>query len=197
MKKLLAFFIVTAALCAAQTPAKETPEPPIPMPSDRAADSSLIYAQLLPKPEYLADTTAVMVQPDESCIPASAAATTDMNPHHAIRPPASRVQEFAEVLADFDSHCHEQIQLTNDMWPQNGQPYLLNQAEIAKRVKEGLRGVALYSVSEVFFNAHHTLAMVYTGHHCGMRCGRGGWVIFEVQNGQWKSLPWDGDSVVS
>jgi len=198
--------------CVAQTAAqKPQPLPPIPMPLDRVDDSYRIYSAIMPGGEFanpdtpyklflIRDVTLVMAPTDQPC-----ASTPYNNPHDDIRPPADRVQEFAEVLADFDLHCHDRVQLTNEKW-QLGVPYLLLSEE-QQHEFSGLRCGAklgnsddlklkyagapgLNSFSQVYFNAHHTLAMVYTTQWCGCLCGTSEWVVVELVQGQWKQRNW-------
>jgi hypothetical protein len=49
---------------------------------------------------------------------------------------------------------------------------------------------ALYGFSEVYFNAKHTVALVYATHYCGSRCGEGFWIALTLEGGEWKGLPW-------
>jgi len=56
---------------------------------------------------------------------------------------------------------------------------------------------ALYGFSEVYFNAHHTVALVYATHWCGALCGQGFWVALALEDGQWKPLRWSATTWIS
>jgi len=87
---------------------------PVPMPQDRVADSYEIYSQLLPGNQiewgnaprsfWLVEDTTKAEPPDSPCVSGGI-----MNTHKAIQAPQARQAEFAEVLADFDAHCHDRF----------------------------------------------------------------------------------------
>jgi hypothetical protein len=74
-------------------------------------------------------------------------------------------------LTDFDSHCHERLSLSSDSWKAELPVHLLNQVEqdefqasrnFSSATADKYKGSpALYAFSQVFFNAHHTVATVY------------------------------------
>lgn len=49
-------------------------------------------------------------------------------------------------------------------------------------------------LSAVGFNADKTVAVVYTGHSCGMLCGGGGFHVLGKKDGKWMPLKWKGSS---
>lgn len=210
----IAFAVVLDASFAQQP----TPPPrsePRPMPLDRAADSYEIYSQLLPGHEiewgdvprsfWLMEGVA-KAEPLDSPCPSGGA----MNPHKAIQSPPSRQMDFAEVLGDFDAHCHERYQLDASqfhlklpirMLDEEGQKryvshvagYLPPQNNImqAPPTPEEFKGAAgMHSFTAVYFNNAHTLAITEIGMYCGGLCGNWGWVVLERRNDRWVSLPW-------
>jgi hypothetical protein len=190
---------------------------PIPMPQDRAADSYKIYSILLPVGELanpgwsrdlwlLADTTLALVPPDQPCLSQGGVDGVDMNPHVALQPPPEGMQDFAEMLDDFDRRCHERIQLTADAFTLVVPLRLLTQTERDDFIRtrfdpdagiEGDRLTARYKgapglsmFSQVYFNAHHTVAMVYASGWCGGLCAQSYWEVLGFQDGVWKRLGW-------
>ena len=218
--------LAPSALLRAQQPlAKDAaPAAPIPMPSDRAGASYRIYSMLMPVGELggrdwphglwlLADTTVTLVQPDQPCIP-EGSEPVGMNPHVALQPPPDQAQDYAELLEDFDRHCHDRILLTAEpfkvavplrvLTKQEQDEFMAtrfavpgaNKVDPAVALKyEGAPGLS--SFSEVYFNAHHTVAMVYGWGWCGGLCGQGFWSVFALKDGEWKSLRWNSSIVMS
>jgi len=197
--------------------------PPIPMPPDRAADSYHIYSVLLPVGELggpgwprklwlLSDTTVPLVPPDQPCL-AQEIDGINMNPHVAIIPPPDRVQDFNELLDDFDHRCHESIQLTAESFNLVVPLRLLNQTEQDEFIRsrfdpnassdadvltahyKGAPGLSRFS--EVYFNAHHTVAMVYATSWCGGLCAQSYWEVLAFEDGAWKPLGWRSAAVMS
>ena len=202
---------------------------PIPMPSDRAADSYRIYSMLLPITEsvltqiiyfdnnrrpsellLLADTTITVVQPNGPCKNPFGR----INPYVALYPTPEQAQDYAEMLDDFDHHCHDRIVLTAESLKLAVPVHVLNQAEQEEFRKTRLRlkpgdqtdpaAVAKYkgafglsSFTEVYFNSHHTVAMVYGWGWCGDPCSQGFWTVFGLQNGEWKQLKWRSSGIGS
>ncbi|UWZ85020.1 hypothetical protein [Occallatibacter riparius] len=189
---------------------------PIPMPSDRASDSYLIYSSLMPLGETVGagwphdlwlvqDTTVLAVPLDQPCRErptANAGHDWGMNPHNGVHPPKAREQDFKEILQDFDAHCHEVLSLSATAWQTTVPVHLLTPTEQAEfqntrweKADEAARAKykgapALYGFSEVYFNEHHTVALVYATHWCGGLCGEGFWIAFALENGQWKRQNW-------
>ncbi|MGA2539161.1 MAG: hypothetical protein ABSF53_24355 [Terracidiphilus sp.] len=225
MRRSISAFALIAVLAGAPGfSQQETAQaPPIPMPSDRVADSYRIYAKLIPLGEtagkdwphdlwLIQDTTLTVVQPGQPCSPESGSVSDafGMNPHLAVHPPESRAQDFLEIMRDFDAHCHERARLDPQAWNLNAPVHLLNPQEqeqfqeyrsarepeptAAARFKGA---PALYGFSEVYFNASHTVAMVYATHWCGGLCGQGFWVVFGLDKGDWTPLNWSVSSWIS
>lgn len=176
--------------------------PVISMPSDRATDSYLIYSSLIPLGEtagkdwphevwLLQDATIALIPADQPCLgtpetKSESRFSSSMNPHFAVHPPEDRNQDFKEILADFDAHCHERLALRLGNWNTLAPVRLLTPEEQEEfratqfpktAASEKYRGAAaLYGFSEVYFNVHHTVALVYATHWCGGLCGEGFWV---------------------
>ena len=52
--------------------------------------------------------------------------------------------------------------------------------------------------SQVYFNSHHTLAMVFANGWCGGLCAHSYWEILELDNGgAWKRLGWHTTDLMS
>ncbi len=194
----------------------------VPMPQERVADSYQIYSQLLPgnqiewgdapRSQWLLEGTTKAEPPDSSC-----ASGGMMNPHWAIEAPRTRQAEFAEVLADFDKHCHETYQLDASKFRVELPVRLLDE-EARERYVRGVSGypppgsnimqapptpdefkgaAGMHSFTAVYFNHAHTLAMTEIGMYCGGLCGNWRWVVLERRNGQWQILPWESASPIS
>lgn len=195
---------------------------PVPMPQDRVADSYEIYSQLLPgnqiewgnapRSQWLVEDTTKAEPPDSPC-----ASGGMMNPHKAIQAPQARQAEFAEVLADFDAHCHDRYQLEASKLHVE-LPVRLLDKEARERYVSGVSGymppqnnimkapptpdefkgaVGMHSFTGVYFNRAHSLAMAEIGMYCGSLCGNWSWVVLERTNGHWQILPWVHMSVIS
>jgi hypothetical protein len=194
-----------------------TPQfPAIPMPPDRAADSYKIYSLLMPVGELnrpslprklwlLADTTIALVPPDQPCA-AQDVDGASVNPHVAIQAPADRQTDFAELLEDFDRKCHERIQLTPEAFTLVVPLQLLTQDEEEVFIRDRFDPAAgieadlmtahykgapgLSRFSQVYFNAHHTVAMVFANGWCGGMCAQSYWEVLGFEDGAWKRLGW-------
>jgi hypothetical protein len=188
---------------------------PLPMPQDRMADSYVIYSQLLPGDEiewgsvqrsfWLMEDTTKAEPPDSPC-----ATGGMMNPHKAIQAPEIQKTDFAEVLADFDAHCHDQylidasqlharlpIRLLDEEARQRFVSHVAgymppqNNIMQAPPTPDEFKGAAgMHSFTAVYFNRAHTLAMTKIGMYCGGLCGNWRWVVLGRKDGQWQTLPW-------
>jgi hypothetical protein len=212
----------SAASFGQTKPAPPKDPPAIPMPVNRAADSYQIYSSLMPLGEtafpswpheywLVRDTTITAVPPDQPCKLEPSGFSTqsgfDMNPHIAIHPPNDRKQDFQEILDDFDAHCHERVQLDPTAFNTPVPVHLLNALEQQQFVQtrhtnspiaDRYKGApALYSFSEVYFNQHQTVALVYATHWCGSLCGQGFWIALALENGKWKQLNWNATTWIS
>jgi hypothetical protein len=208
-------FALAFATCFAQPQTTTAPQSkPVPMPQDRVTDSYEIYSQLLPgdqiewgnvpRSHWLLEDTTKAESLDSRC------ASSYMNPHAAIEAPEERQTEFAEVLADFDAHCHDRYQLdalkfhiklpvrlldeeARDRYVRGVSGYLPQRKSImqAPPTPDEFKGAAgMHSFTAVYFDRKHTLAMTEIGVYCGPLCGNWRWVVLERTNGQWQILPW-------
>jgi hypothetical protein len=179
----------------------------IPMPSDRAEDSYAIYAQLLesgpiewrdaPRKQWLIEDATNANPLDVPCLPGPKDNSPGMNPHDVVRAPEDRQAEWNEVLADYDKHCHDVIQLESQTFRTEIPVRLLNAEDQQTYRKDPINpnaefadGAGLHRFTEVFFNANHTLALVEQGMWCGNLCGNWKWVVLERKGRQWQVLPW-------
>lgn len=212
--------LLAAAVAGAQAKAPEALA--IAMPQDRLADSYAIYSSLIPLGEtagkgwphdlwLIQDETVTVIEAGQPCAPPANPKEPGpgMNPHTAVQAPPERFQDFREILADFDAHCHDHIQLDPRGWHLGAPVHLLNKDEQAEF--EGTRfgkdgpnkdpaivnkykgAPGLYGFSQVYFNLPHSVALVYATHWCGGLCGEGFWIALEKNNeGQWRQLHWGG-----
>lgn len=200
-----------------------SPWPAQPMPPDRADDSYAIYSQLLPLGEtanwpakfYAVESVTITAVPADAPCMVPAAKTGDgellggsgMNPHVALAPPSSNRQDYEQLLSDFDAHCHDRLELSADPWNAKLPVHMLNQADQEEfrrtrlpshsEAERNQGSPALYAFSQVYFNTHHTVAMVYSTHWCGSLCGQGFWIVLGKENGAWKCLPWPAANWIS
>jgi hypothetical protein len=180
---------------------------PMPLPGDRADDSYAIYSQLLKsgpiewrnanRRQWLIEDNTNAIPLDAACHPATGVDSMGMNPHEAVKAPKDRQTEWNEVLADYDQHCHDVIQLDRESFRTELPVRLLNADD--KRLfmeapttppAEFADGAGLHRFTEVYFNAHHTLALVEEGMWCGSLCGNSTWVVLERREDRWQMLPW-------
>jgi hypothetical protein len=213
--------LLSATLLFAQQPSAKPAEPlpALPMAPDRADDSYHLYGMLLPLAEttqsaqgiYLVqDTTVALAPSDKPCWqpPAAGAAPSadsSLNPHVAVHPPLENHQDLVEILDDFDQHCHDRLTLDPDpnVWKLAVPIHLLNPTEQAEfratrgRVDSAIAdkykgATAVYAFSEVYFNSHHSVAIVYVTHWQGGPSGVGFWAVFTLDNSNiWKrQLNW-------
>jgi hypothetical protein len=221
-----AAFVLAASPCAVSQSPTATPPPaalpqhPIAMPSDREEDAYAIYAQLLPhgliewadakRTFWLVEGTTVATVPaDKPCDPAQATDSLPFggNPHKDIHAPEERALEFRALLADFDAHCHERIELSGDELRTNLPVHMADEAtrkrfeaspfgvkkateQDAGNVNEFAGAAGIHSFSQVYFTPDHSLAMVFTGMWCGGLCGMWRWVVLEHKDDPWKPVPW-------
>ncbi len=185
-------------------------------------ESYEIYSKLLPGREiewgnvprafWLLENTTKALPLDSSCKTAGM-----MNPHVAVRSPEPRQADFAEVLADYDAHCHDRYQLEATEFRLKVPVHLLdedaqnryrrqvagylppkNNIMQAPPTPDEFKGAAgLHSFTAVYFNRAHTLAMTEIGMYCGGLCGNWRWVVLERSDGSWKILPWATMSAIS
>jgi hypothetical protein len=200
---LLFSYLALAAQLLGQTGGTPPLAQPTPMPADRAQDSYEIYSQLLKsgpiewrdaeRKQWLIEDTTNAVRLDADC----GAENTGMSPRGGVKAPEDRQSEWKGVLADYDQHCHDLIQLDRDSFRTELPVRLLN-AEDKRRFEsdphrppaEFADGAGLHQFTQVFFNANHTLAAVKEGMWCGSLCGNWTWVVLERRQDRWVVLPW-------
>jgi hypothetical protein len=220
LSRVIVAFVFAMALATgfAQQQTATAPQlKPVPMPQDRMADSYEIYSQLLPGNQIewgSAPRSFWLVEDTTKAEPLDSPCATGgmMNPHKAIKAPQERQLEFAEVLADFDAHCHDRYQLEASKLRVE-LPIRLMDEEARRRYGSHVSGympppnnimqapptpdefkgaAGMHSFTTVFSNRTHSLAMTEIGMYCGGLCGNWRWVVLERTNGQWHILPWAG-----
>lgn len=215
--RLLASIVASSTLwiCVHDANAQQPELPPVPMAQGDVTDTYAIYSSLLPlgeTAEWKASFYAVrdvtvnaipenapcMVPPAKTAMERAMAGT--MNPHNAVTPPPEQRQDYEEILSDFDSHCHDRLTLAPEGWSAKLPVRLLNEQQQAEYTTgRSVKGKSnpydgspsLYAFGRVFFNAHHTTALVYATHWCGGLCGEGFWIALHNENGGWKRLHWN------
>lgn len=191
MKPSLPLYVFLVAQLQMSAFAQLSPAEPTPisMPSDKVAESYRIYSSLIPLGEtankdwphdlwLIQETTVTLVPADQSCAPDPAKKQSiDMNPHFSVHPPEKYAQDFLEILRDFDAHCHDRTLLDANAFNLTVPVHLLTPDEQkefqntrAPALRDSAAGAkfkgapALYGFSEVYFNAAHTVALVYATH---------------------------------
>lgn len=220
--RVLAVVVALAIMVPVEGAQKQTVERHFaaaePMPPDRADDSYAIYSLLLTsgpiewrdarRKQWLLEATTQAEPLGSECHPMGG--YTSMDPHYAVQPPAERKSELHELLEDFDRHCHDVLQLEAGRFHLALPVRLLDRAmqETYRREQPDWRpdghappeltnGAGLHRFTQVYFNAHHTMAMVQQGMFCGGLCGNWTWVVLERRDGAWHVLPWQTTSVIS
>jgi hypothetical protein len=79
---------------------------------------------------------------------------------------------------------------------------LILSGELEKAMKDGQGWESLLrlypgsmgwlELSAVGFNEDKTVAVVYSGHHCGNLCGGGTFYVLQKKDGKWQALKWNG-----
>ena len=201
-----------AGVAIAQTVAEPRYAAAEPMPLDRADESYAIYSMLLtsgpiewrdaPRRQWLVEDTTTATPLDSVCHPTGPGPA--MDPHTAVTAPEERQAEWHELLEDFDRHCHDVIKLESADFHVALPLHVLDEAARNRyRSEQGGRrqtdaaklpefpdASGLHRFSEVYFNSHHTLALVEQGMWCGGLCGNWSWVVLERRDGAWHMLPW-------
>lgn len=187
------------------------------MPEDRKTASYTIYSSLMPlgptggkgwpnKLWLVQDTTVEVIPANDPCKPTSPTSKHDlvdaMNPHFAVRASDDRAQDLAEILEDWDRHCHDRVRLDRDGWRTAVPVLVLNSKEQGEFERsqnsvnvngepEPYEGApALYGFSMAFFNKAHDVALVHATYYCGPLCAGGTWFALALEDGIWKRLDW-------
>ena len=170
--------------------------------TDRDRDVYAIYSLMLTNPQ-------TSHGPDDNKIYLIAATTAPGFPKiPCIAPPkereADRGADFREALADFNQRQATQRQLSRTFSIQK--PYVLLSADEVREFQEArttrkpvgspagrFDGVTdLFTLSDVYFNQHRTLALTAISSFCGLTCGRYQWQVFERPvGGTWRDTQWD------
>jgi hypothetical protein len=204
---VLLIFVGLAAQLLGEGGATQLYAQPMPMPGDRAEDTYAIYSQLLKsgpiewrdvkRAQWLIEDTTNAMPLNVPCNPAPGTDVMPMNPHNAVKAPEDRQEEWNEVLADYDQHCHDVIRLDRDSFRTELPIHLLNTDDKQSFMKdpknppaEFANGAGLHRFTEIFFNSNHTLALVEQGMWCGGLCGNWRWVVLERKENRWVMLPW-------
>lgn len=196
MGQIMRRFAAVLLFCTTAAPGfQESQAPTIFQPEN---DVYVIYSRMLTNPKtshgpdnneryLIADTTGT-ASPREPCI----------------TPPKERQEEFREVLSDYELRKGKPRELKPLFAIQK--PYLLLNAEEVKAFQadrrvtpqrrvadERFRGVTdLFTLSDVYFNHAHTLALTAISTWCGSLCALYQWKVFEKGTGGWVEQQWVG-----
>jgi hypothetical protein len=125
----------------------------------------------------------------------------DMNPalapDAALKPPDGNPQPFREAVADFNARKYQRQTLVKGF--HLSRPYTLLSADEVNEFRlarasatastaiqqkfSGYPGVTCFS--DVYFDSHRRVALVYILDWCGNLCSQGEWVYLEKHNGHW------------
>lgn len=170
------------------------------MPPDRAEDSYAIYSMLMPGQEFSS------LPADQSANWAVAEITVndqDRNPavppQGQLKAPPDHPRGFNEAVLDYQSNRSVRIQLTQQPFKIDHSFSLLapDQVDDLRAAKTapaatsetqsrwaGYPGITFFS--EVYFDTHHTAALVYMNDWCSHLCATGSWIYLEKQGGHWQ-----------
>lgn len=201
MRRSSVVFLLVPFLAAAQQsankskPVQHYENGVIGMPDERAADSYAIYSMLTPGPELqnlgsgqtqiwaIADTT-ISTEDRNPAVP----------PQGQLKPPKSlpnsaRRKAFAEAVADFEANQHLRMHLSRDGFHLNHDFRLLTPEEVkdlqAAGTTQGTGYPGITFFSEVYFDTHHAVALVYRSEWCAHLCSAGTWIYLEKQGNRW------------
>jgi hypothetical protein len=192
------FSLTAAFLFLAPSLASSAASTALPMPPERAADTYAIYAVLIPGEPF---KSLPPEQARQWAIADTTVSIADMNP--AVPPdgeltaPPDNVAGFREAVRDFQIRRYQHIQLTRDFHLDRGYD-LLNEQQVSE-LRQSKSGVDAASqlqdkyagypgitfLSQVFFNANQTAALVYINNWCANLCAAGQWVYLEKHGSQW------------
>jgi hypothetical protein len=187
------YFCLAAAVSTAWAQAKPA-HPDVP--TDRAADTYLIYSLLMPgqvfkdmdsgQPWAISDTT---VNED------------DLNPRLApeatLQPPEDNAHSFREAVNDYNQRKKERFSLARRfrldrtyvlLAPGQTSDFKASRTAVdsSTDMRDAYKGyVGITYFSEVYFNVPQTAALVYILDWCGNLCSQAEWVYLEKQNGVW------------
>lgn len=188
-------FAALLIVCCAAAPGFQEPQNSTVSESDK--DAYLIYSLMLTNPEtshgldnderYLVAATTAPGRPSQPCVV----------------PPKEYQADFREVLTDYELRKGK----ARDLKPAFSilKPYsLLPADEVKAFMKERwptpepklpdarFHGVTdLFTLSDVYFNQRHTLALTGMATWCGSLCGSYRWKVFEkLGTGKWEERSW-------
>lgn len=170
------------------------------MPADRAADSYAIYSLLMPGQVFSS------MAPEQNRQWAIAEVTVneqDRNPaippQGQLKAPPDHAQAFSEALGDYQANRYVRVQLTQKPFTVAHSFSLLapDQVDDLRAAKAsatatsdaqsrwaGYPGITFFS--EVYFDTHHTAALVFMNDWCSHLCAAGSWIYLEKQGGRWQ-----------
>lgn len=182
---------------ATQVPPQPSNSKIVAMAEARARDSYAVYSLLLPGEPFTS------MSPDQAPHFAIAGTTVnieDINPRLApdsqLTPPPGNERAFGEALQDFRTRQYERVELARHF--ALDRDYTLVDATQIAELRQALGGAdpgslkdkwagypGITYLSEVYFNAAQTAALVYRNNYCANLCSNGQWFYLEKQNGQW------------
>jgi hypothetical protein len=170
------------------------------MPADRADDSYAIYSMLMPGQEFAS------MAPEQNARWAISAVTVnedDRNPavppQGQLKPPPDHPRGFQEAVGDYQANRFLRVQLTQPPFRivhpfsllAPGDVSELRAAKTSPTASSetqsqwaGYPGITFFS--EVYFDTHHTAALVYMNDWCAHLCASGSWIYLEKQGTQWQ-----------
>lgn len=197
-RRLLAVCVVIFAGCAFAQPSPQPGPGHAIEPASRQHDVYAIYSLLMPGAVFanmgpsqnqrwaIADTTVSA----EDINPAIA-------PEAALKAPDDHPRRFHDAVVDYEQRRNERQAITHHL--HLDRPYtLLSQAEVeefraaraAPNASNSLRqkysgypGINYFS--DVYFDMHRSVALVYRLDWCGNLCSQGEWIYAEKHNGRW------------
>lgn len=203
MRRSSVVFLLVPFLAAAQQSANQSKpvqhyeNGAIGMPDERAADSYAIYSMLAPGPvlEHMPPG-----QTQTWAIADTTISTSDRNPvppQGQLKPPPrpNRKKAFEEAVADFEANQYLRIHLTRDGFHLE-HPFALLTPEQVQQLRDaksspaasssqaewsGYPGITFFS--EVYFDTHHSIALVYRSEWCAHLCSAGSWIYLERRPG--------------
>ena len=189
MTRLFCAFLISAAVA----PAFQSP--------DEAVDKDVhaIYSLMLtnPRTSHGADNNARYLIRDM---------THPGTPEYpCVQPPKEREAEYRGVLNDFEQRKNTQRKLGRKF--AIAKAYILLSAEDAKKFEKSRSSVRLneppesdirfegvvdlFTLTEVYFNPQHTLALTAISTWCGGLCALYQWKVFEKsKSGNWEERTW-------
>jgi hypothetical protein len=163
------------------------------------------------------DTTTALVKQNDTCSGGDIWGMGLNPHSSSVKPPPGHEQDWKDMLEDFDQRCHERVSLnadtfkletsvrtvsaaqrklymdsTNMMYVQNKDRKFVeagqqHSAEEFAQMADFSNANAIFRLSEVYFNAHHNVAMVYFDKMRG-QSSYGGWKVFEFHLGRWEPI---------